>query len=123
VFSHDGFFGNQTNSDLASATLSSYTPRNCFYRNVDLSGTLTSAPAHIERASADGKPCRQPSTGADVPLEEQMICDTGVGPCLLPPSQARYPKQTRTVMLPLPRLPSMPDPCAGVPKNAFCSWR
>jgi len=23
-------------------------------------------------------------------------------------------------MLPLPQLPSMPQPCAGVPRNAFC---
>src|SRR5262249_3867335 len=48
VFSHDGFFGNVTNSDLATETLASYTPRNCFYRNVDRGGPLTSAPADIE---------------------------------------------------------------------------
>jgi hypothetical protein len=120
VFIHVGFFGNQTNSDLASATLSSYTPRNCFYGNVNLGGTLTSAPAHIERATVDGRPCGQPGTGLDVALNDQMICNTGFEPCPLPPSEAKYPKQTRIVMLPLPRLPSMPDPCAGLPKNAFC---
>jgi hypothetical protein len=121
VFIHDGFFGNQTNSDLASATLSSYTPRNCFYRNVGASGTLTSAPAHIERAAVDGRPCTPAGTGPDVPLEDQMICNTGFGPCPLPPSEARYPKQTRIVMLPLPRQPSMPQPCAGLPENPFCA--
>lgn len=121
VFIHDGFFGNATNSDLADATLSSYTPRNCFYRNLNLGSTLTSAPAHIERAGVDGRPCGQPGTGLDVALADQMICNTGFEPCPLPPSEARYPRQTRTVMIPLPRLASMPDPCAGVPKNAFCS--
>jgi hypothetical protein len=120
VFIHNGFFGNQTNSDLATETLSSYTPRNCFYRNVDVSGTLTSAPADIEGASVDGRPCAGPGTGNDVALEDQMICNTGFEPCPLPPGEANYPKQTRIVMLPLPRLPSMPDPCAGVPRNAFC---
>jgi hypothetical protein len=120
VFSHDGFFGNQTNSDLATETLSSYTPRNCFYRNTALGSTLTSAPADIEAASVDGKPCTGPGTGNDTALEEQLICNTGIEPCPLPPSQASYPKQTRFVMLPLPRLPGMPDPCAGVPVNAFC---
>ena len=120
VFIHDGFFGNQTNSDLADVTLSSYKPRNCFYDNVSLRGALTSAPAHIERASMDGKPCGKAGTGADVALEDQMICSTGFEPCPLPPSEAKYPKQTRTVMLRLPRLPSMPDPCKGLPKNAFC---
>ena len=28
--------------------------------------------------------------------------------------------RSNAVMLPLPRLASMPTPCAGVPKNAFC---
>ena len=41
-------------------------------------------------------------------------------PCLLPPFLASYPQQTRTAVLPLPRLPGMPQPCAGPPKNAFC---
>ena len=56
VFSHDGFFGNLTNSDLATETLASYTPRNCFYGNADRDGTVTSAPASIESASVDGQP-------------------------------------------------------------------
>jgi hypothetical protein len=120
VFVHDGFFGNQTNSDLATETLSSYTPRNCFYRNIDRSGMLTSAPTDIQDASVDGQPCAGPGTGNDAALDDQMICNTGFEPCPLPPGQARYPKQTRIVMLPLPRLPSMPAPCAGVPRNAFC---
>jgi hypothetical protein len=121
VFIHDGFFGNQTNSDLATDTLSSYTPRNCFYGNADVSGRVTSAPADIQAATVDGRPCTRAGTGNDIALEDQMICNTGFEPCPLPPSKARYPKQTRIVMLPLPRLPSMPDPCAGVPRNAFCS--
>jgi hypothetical protein len=121
VFSHDGFFGNQTNSDLATETLSSYTPRNCLYRNADRSGRLTSAPAVTEATSADGQPCGRPGTGNDLALYDQLICATGFAPCPLPPSDANYPKQTRIVMLPLPRLPSMPDPCAGLPRNAFCS--
>jgi hypothetical protein len=123
VFIHDGFFGNQTNSDLATATLSSHTPRNCFYGNADIGGPITSAPAHIERASVDGEPCGKPGTGADVALEDQLICNTEAEPCPLPPSKAKYPRQTRIVMLPLPPLPGMPDPCAGVPENAFCSGR
>jgi hypothetical protein len=121
VFIHDGFFGNQTNSDLATETLSSHTPRNCFYRNVALGGSLTSAPADIQSANVDGRPCGKPGTGNDTALEDQLICNTGALPCPVPPSQAKYPKQTHTVILPLPRLASMPNPCTGVPKNAFCS--
>ena len=120
-FNHVGFFGNQTNSDLATETLAARTPRNCFYGNIDHSGKLTSAPAHIQRASVDGRPCGRRGTGNDVALFEQLICATGFTTCPLPAKDARYPKQTRIVILPLPRLPSMPNPCKGVPRNAFCT--
>jgi hypothetical protein len=120
VFSHDGFFGNDKNSDVATETLGSYTPRNCFYRNVDRGGPLTSAPLNIQNASKDGQPCGRPGTGADPMLGLQLACATGPANCVLPASLARYPQQTRTVMLPLPRLASMPGPCTGVPRNAFC---
>lgn len=120
VFSHVGFFGNATNSDLATETLGSYTPRNCFYRNVDLGGRLTSAPASIESASVDGQPCGGPGSGNVPALTTQLICATGFVRCSLPPALASYPKQGHTVMLPLPKLASMPKPCADVPRNAFC---
>jgi hypothetical protein len=120
VFSGVGKFGNPTNSDLATETLGSYTPRNCFYGNVDLGGRLTSAPAGIQNAKVDGQPCGQPGTRSVPALTNQLICATGFTKCPVSSSQARYPKQTRTVMMPLPKLVSMPDPCAGVPRNAFC---
>jgi len=120
VFGHDGFFGNDKNSDVATETLGSYTPRNCFYRNVDRGGPLTSVPLNIQNASKDGQPCGRPGTGADLMLGLQLACATGPANCVLPASLARYPQQTRTVMLPLPRLPSMPGPCTGVPRNPFC---
>ena len=59
-------------------------------------------------------------TGNDLALAAQLACATAGQPCLLPPFLASYPQQTRTVVLPLPRLPGMPQPCAGVPKNTFC---
>jgi hypothetical protein len=51
----------------------------------------------------------------------QLICATGatgLGSC---PSGSHYPKQTRIVMAPIPRLPSMPNPCPGAPRNGFCA--
>jgi hypothetical protein len=118
VFSHDGFFANPTNADLATETLGSYTPRNCFYHNADRNGPVTSAPASIQNASVDGQPCGHPGTGIDPILALQLACATAPANCLT--ILANYPQQTRTLMLPLPRLPSMPKPCAGVPRNAFC---
>ena len=120
VFSNVGFFGNLTNSDLATETLSAYTPRNCFYGNTDRGGMVTSEPARIESASVDGQPCAGAGTGSDLTLAAELACATQGQLCVLPPFLASYPQQTRTVMLPLPRLPSMPKPCAGVPRNAFC---
>ena len=50
------------------------------------------------------------------------MCDTqllGDGPCL--PTD-NYPRQTKVVMHKLPKkqLPSMPNPCSNVPRNAWC---
>jgi hypothetical protein len=120
VFMNVGFFGNVSDSDLAALTLAANTPRNCFYRNVALHGPLTSAPAGIQNAGVDGQPCGGTGTGNDAALTNQLICATAAFLCHLPHSRARYPKQTRTVMLPLPQLATMPEPCAGVPGNAFC---
>lgn len=94
AFIHVGYFGNPTNSDLATETLKSYTPRNCFYRNVDLHGPLTSSPADIQSASVDGQPCGGRGTGNVPALTTQLICGSGFLRCPLPPSQASYPKRT-----------------------------
>jgi hypothetical protein len=125
VFAGNGTFGNVTNGDLATVGLLpvSATPRNCFSGNHDAAGTVTSEPAGIQRASVDGQPCGKPGTTTDNALIAQLICATGAtgfGSC---PAGSHYPKQTRIVMVPLPRLPSMPDPCAGVPANGFCAHR
>jgi hypothetical protein len=124
-FVGDGFFGNVTNGDLATVGLlpTSATPRNCFYGNRDASGPLTSEPEHIQAAAVDGRPCGKPGTTTDAALVGQLICATSataLGPC---PRGSHYPKQTRITMAPLPALPAMPDPCAGVPANPFCTSR
>jgi hypothetical protein len=123
TFTHVGFFGNPTNSDLATETLGGYAPRNCFYGNTDSGGHLTSAPDGIEDATADGQPCTAKGTGNDLALAAQLACASGLtayGVTACVPFLENYPKQTRTVMAPLPQLASMPSPCAGVPKNTFC---
>jgi hypothetical protein len=121
TFTGDGFFGNPTNSDLATDTLGSYTPRNCFYGNIDTSGTLTSEPANIESNSVDGQPCAKAGTGFDATLSAQLECALSAQECPLPAGAANYPQEGAIVMLPVPTLATMPDPCAGVPSNAFCS--
>jgi hypothetical protein len=121
-FADNGGFGNPTNGDLATAGLlnNSATPRNCFYQNRDASGTLTSEPKNIQSPTVDGRPCGNPGTSLDNALLTQLECATGftaLGPC---PPQYHYPKQTKISIVPLPHLPTMPDPCEGVPENGFC---
>jgi hypothetical protein len=122
-FAHNGTFGNPTNGDLATVGLlsASATPRNCFYANRDASGTLTSEPKNIQSLKVDGPPCGKQGTSLNSALVTQLICatgDTALGPC---PPQYHYPQQTKISMAPLPPLPTMPDPCQGVPANMFCS--
>jgi hypothetical protein len=121
-FVKDGFFGNVTNGDLATVGLvpQSATPRNCFYGNRDATGRVTSEPKNIQNAAVDGRPCGKPGTSVDNALVGQLICAAEFGPC---PPGAHYPKQTRITILPLPVLPVMPNPCAGVPANPFCAAR
>jgi len=114
TFSDNGFFGNQSNADFGQIVIDAGQPRNCFAGNTAPDG---SAPAGLEQS--------QPTCGgvpgvADVggPLLGQVLCDTGFGTC---PAGSSYPQLTTIVMHPLPAtLPSMPDPCAGAPKNAWC---
>jgi hypothetical protein len=121
-FVGDGFFGNVTNGDLATVGLlpNSATPRNCFYLNRDAAGRVTSEPKSIQNAAVDGKPCGKPGTSIDGPLVGQLICAAEFGPC---PPGSHYPKQAKISIRPLPVLPAMPDPCAGVPANPFCASR
>ena len=122
-FAHDGTFGNATNGDLATVGIlaTSATPRNCFYGNQDAAGTVTSEPKNIQSPKVDGPPCGKKGTSLDGALVTQLICatgDTSLGPC---PKGNHYPKQTKISMAPLPPLPTMPHPCAGVPADPFCS--
>jgi hypothetical protein len=90
----------------------------CFYDNKAAGGTLTSQPVSIEQPSIDGQPCDRPGSGGDAALYAQLGCATINGPCTVPHSN--YPWQTRIDYAVLPALGSMPDPCSGVPQNAYC---
>jgi len=118
-FSDDGFFGNATNGDLATVGIVPTTPRNCFYANRDAAGRVTSAPTDIQNAAVDGRPCGKPGT-SDPALVGQLECAALFASC--GPGE-HYPKQTKIAILALPAQPTMPDPCAGVPANPFCSSR
>ena len=114
TFTHDASFGNPSNADFGQIVINGNGPRNCFAGNTAPAG---SAPAGLEQAqpTCDGTKAVQNTGGT---LLAQVLCDTGFGTC---PPGSTYPASTGIVMHPLPSdLPSMPNPCAGVPDNAWC---
>ncbi len=122
TFTNIGFFKNPTNGDFAESRFFGGHPANCYSDNVDTGGTLTSSPANLQTDySACSTTPGQPDT--NVPFLFQAICDSQVfgpdTPCL---AGGSYPRRTKVVMHPLPtrQLPTMPNPCAGVPANPWC---
>jgi hypothetical protein len=55
-------------------------------------------------------------SNTDVNLLVQAECDAGV----LSGCSTGYPQPSAVVMHPVPTLPTMPNPCAGVPVNLWC---
>lgn len=91
-------------------------PQNCFTGNTAPAG---SAPANLEQIqpTCNGTLMAAANTGG--PLLAQVLCDTGFGGC---PAGAKYPAVGTVTMHPLPaNLPTMPNPCANVPNNAWCT--
>ncbi len=131
TLSHNGFFGNPRNVDLAEISNLAY-PGNCFHGNVAASGTavgaqlfegsprVTSAPPFIQYFPHGI--CGIPDKGKGIVsiLSLQVACDSeALGNCPKTPV-SDYPRRTVVQMMPLPPQPSMPDPCLDVPRNPWC---
>jgi hypothetical protein len=115
TFSGNGFFGNPTNGDYGELTLESGEPEDCFAKNTAPDGSY---PTDLETTHTT---CGTMTTAAQMgTLLGQVACDTGTLPCQ---AGMNYPMVTTNVtMRPLPTasLPTMPDPCSGVPSNPWC---
>ncbi|HEY0517161.1 MAG TPA: hypothetical protein VGD00_08580 [Solirubrobacteraceae bacterium] len=119
TFTNNGFFGNTDNVDAAELS-NPENPGNCWHDNVDTGGTVTSSPAAIQ--SPPHSVCGIPDSGEPLtsPLGAQVACATGFFTECPSTVVAMYPKRTVVQMPAMPAQPTMPDPCAGVPKNAWC---
>jgi hypothetical protein len=122
-FTHNGFFANPTNGDGGDVSGQNQFG-NCWFGNTNTGGTpITTTPPDIQTTHGT---CGVPNAGAgvDSELAAQLICATELlAPCPPTPGMS-YPRVTKVVMPALPRnLPTMPNPCAGVPANAFCARR
>ncbi len=115
TYTHDGYFGNPTNADFGQIVLHAGLPSNCYADNAAPAG---SSPANLEQLQPT---CGAPSTATnlDNELVAQVECDSGLATC---PAGASYPAKTAVKLAPIPSgLPTMPNPCAGVPSNPWCS--
>jgi hypothetical protein len=115
TFVNDGFFNNPTNADFGQIVIHSGLPSNCYSAN---NGAQGSAPPHLEMLQPT---CGVPSTttNLDGALVTQVECDSGLASC---PPGTNYPAKTGVHLAPLPHaLPTMADPCAGVPSNPWCT--
>ncbi len=119
-FSNNGSFGNPTNGDIGEVS-NPETNGNCWHGNVEVGGgSLTSYPLEIQATHGT---CGQPNTGepASSVLAAQATCDSQLlAKCPEVPGED-YPRSSEVKLLPLPQEKSMPNPCAGVPANPWCS--
>ena len=120
TFSDNGSYGNPTNGDIGEVS-NPETDGNCWHGNVEAGGgTPSSYPPAIQ--STHGT-CGQPNSGepASSVLSAQATCDSQlVAPCPPVPGED-YPRSSEVKLMPLPQEQSMPNPCASVPANPWCS--
>jgi len=125
TFANNGSFGNPSNGDIAEDSQSggpggpNYNPdSNCFHDNVDTGGPLTSAPANIDSYSQCGQtytPSTDPSFTGQIVCASSLLIDCPASPA------ANYKKPTDIQLKMPPSQQTMPNPCAGVPANPWCS--
>ena len=118
TFKNNGTFGNPTNGDLAEIS-AKHAPGNCWHENSDPAG-VTSAPAQLQQTNGI---CGAAHAGAQLgsALTAQVICATEVFGTCAPKPGSNYPRRTKLVLPALAPQKSMPNPCAGVPSNPWCS--
>ncbi|HLY49246.1 MAG TPA: hypothetical protein VKR21_08620 [Solirubrobacteraceae bacterium] len=127
TFSGNGTYGHPSNGDIAWLNLEGGHPTPCFSANTELGGgPAVTSPSDIERTHPA---CDGSSTAANQNLTflPEVLCNSGISLTSGPPPcpSGRYPRaHGAPPMRQLPRhLPSMPNPCTGVPANPWCPAR
>ncbi|HET6915341.1 MAG TPA: hypothetical protein VFH56_04565, partial [Acidimicrobiales bacterium] len=131
TFSNNGGFKNPTNGDIGAGNLEPG-PTDCFGGNVELrGGDVTTSPPLAQSLYPS---CTGMTVPPDLnaPFLAEAACDSeaiSIGPvtggqtCLPGSNYPRLSSETDVVMHPLPaalQSLSMPDPCQGVPTDAWC---
>ena len=118
-FADNGGYGNPTNGDIGEVS-NAESDGNCWHGNSEIGGgTPSSTPAAIESTHAT---CGQPNAGepAASVLGAEATCDSQLlAECPELPGVG-YPRSSEVKLMALPAQRTMPNPCAGVPANAWC---
>jgi len=129
TYGANGFFGNPTNGDFGFSNTEPG-PTSCFAGNTEEGGgSVKSAPSNAEQLypTCTGQTVLPSDLNPQsLQFTAEVACDSqasvpplGAVPCA--PTD-HYPRRTAVVMHPLPRnLATMPNPCAGVPSNPWCT--
>ncbi|HVU72935.1 MAG TPA: hypothetical protein VHE83_08230 [Mycobacteriales bacterium] len=128
-FAHNGSFGNPTNGDIADLTYpaaeSPGAGASCYSGNTDAAG-LSTTPKLLASVQTDcSNPAVFPAVYApqDFTLlaAEAGCASTAVISCPSGLPAVSYPQTTTVHLMAIPHdLPTMPNPCAGVPDNPWC---
>jgi hypothetical protein len=123
TFSDNGGYGKPSNGDIAWLDFESGHPTPCFRGNAESGGgPAKTSPSNLQKAHprCTGKPIKKNPNG---PFLTEILCSTGISLGSGPPPcpDGKYPQRTKVVMHRLPTdLPTMPNPCRGVPANPWC---
>ena len=115
TFTHNGYFGNPSNADYGQIVFNAGQPQNCFAGN-----TRPQRQRARRTSSRPSRPAaRSPPRPTPAARSSARCCAT---PASAPARPAPSTRSTPAVVMhPLPKgLPTMPNPCAGVPANAWC---
>ena len=127
TFIDNGAYGHPSNGDIGFINLESGHPTSCFRGNHEQNGGSVKPTGDVllqtTHPNCDGTP-GVAGTSSDPQFLTEVLCNSQVSLGSGPPNcpNGAYPRFTRAIMHPLPtkQLKTMPDPCAKVPKNAWC---
>ncbi len=122
TYSGNGGYGNETNGDYGQITFFGGEPQNCFGGNISPAGSTPSDLEQTQPPSTCGQTAGAANTGG--PLLTQVLCATGFAASFgVSCTGINYPQPTTPpIMTTAPSdLPTMPNPCQGVPDNSWCA--
>ena len=124
TFANNGGFKNLSNGDIGE--VANPEPQqliNCWHGNVEEGGgEPTSEPKAIQTTHGT---CSNPDIGGESTasaLAGEAACDSGLLAKCPETNVNNYPR-SEVKLLPLPKEPSMANPCEGVPSDPWCPRR